>query len=207
MTGRVTADDVAHAVRLAVEALRAVPEPDWAAPAGSLEWDCWETAEHLADDLFSYALQLGPARPPQDTHVPVAWRRERPGGPASVVFVDREAGTDGLLQVIEACGALLTGVVATVPSLVRAHHVWGASDPEGFAAMGVTETLVHAHDITQGLGGGWSPDPSLCAKVLGRLFPDVPLGAEPWPTLLWATGRGDLPGRERRTRWRWYGAP
>ncbi|MER5581817.1 hypothetical protein ABT090_09200, partial [Streptomyces asoensis] len=27
------------------------------------------------------------------------------------------------------------------------------------------------------------------------------------PTLLWATGRGELPGLPRRTSWRWYGAP
>ncbi|MFH9970229.1 hypothetical protein ACH4PR_55265, partial [Streptomyces mirabilis] len=37
------------------------------------------------------------------------------------------------------------------------------------------------------------------------LFPHVESDEEPWPTLLWATGRGDLPGRDRLEKWRWYG--
>ena len=28
-------------------------------PAGDLDWDCRETVEHMADDLFAYAGQLG----------------------------------------------------------------------------------------------------------------------------------------------------
>ncbi|MFI1443635.1 hypothetical protein [Streptomyces fructofermentans] len=203
----VTATDVEHTVRLAVAALRSARGADWGAGAGSLEWDCWETVEHLADDLFSYAAQLGPQEPPSDTHVPFAWSRRRPGGPANVVFADREGGPAGLLMVLEACGALLTAVVRTTPSTVRSHHVFGVADPEGFAAMGVVETLVHTYDVAQGLGIDWAPDADLCARVLARLFPDVPADTDPWPTLLWATGRGDIPGRPRRTEWRWYGAP
>jgi len=47
----------------------------------------------------------------------------------------------------------------------------------------------------------------VCARTLYRLFPDAPGGSEPWETLLWATGRAELPGRERRAEWRWYGEP
>jgi hypothetical protein len=144
----VTAADVEHAVRLSVAALRGAEGADWSVKAGSLEWDCWETVEHLADDLFAYAVQLGPATPPLDTHVPFDWTRRRPGGPANSVFADRKAGPNGLLQVLEASGALLTAMVRTTPPTVRAHHIFGAADPEGFAAMGVVETLVHTHDVT-----------------------------------------------------------
>ena len=101
-TGPVTWADVQLAVRSALAALRGAREADWGAGAGSLEWDCWETVEHLADDLFSYAVQLGPAAPPLDTHVPLAWSRRKPGGPANAIFADREAGPDGLLQVLDA---------------------------------------------------------------------------------------------------------
>ncbi|GAA3377907.1 hypothetical protein GCM10020367_55430 [Streptomyces sannanensis] len=202
-----TAADVELAVRLAVAALRTADPSGWSARAGSLEWDCWETAEHLADDLFSYAVQLGPESPPLDSHVPFAWGCKRPGGPANAIFADREAGAAGLLQVLEASGALLTAIVRTAPPTARAHHIFGAADPEGFAAMGIVETLVHTHDIAEGLGIDWTPPADLCDRVLTRLFPDAPTDTERWPTLLWATGRTALPGRARLTKWRWHGEP
>jgi hypothetical protein len=203
----VTASDVESAVRLAVTALREAEAADWDAKAGSLEWSCWETVEHLADDLFAYAAQLGPRRPPLEGEVPFVWSRRKPGGPANVIFADRDAGPAGLVQVLEASGALLTAVVRTAPATARAHHVFGVSDPEGFAAMGVVETLVHMYDVAAGLGLGWTPDGDLCDRVLARLFPHAPTDTDRWPTLLWATGRGDLPGHARLSRWRWYGAP
>ncbi|MFI2211571.1 hypothetical protein [Streptomyces sp. NPDC020141] len=203
----VTAADVEYAVRLAATALRGAESPDWDARAGSLEWSCWETVEHLADDLFAYAAQLGPESPPLDAHVPIVWERKRPGGPANVIFADRTTGTAGLVQVLEACGALLAAIVRTKPPAVRSHHVFGAADPEGFAAMGIVETLVHTHDVAEGLGIAWTPDAALCARVLNRLFPHAPADADPWTALLWATGRAELPGRARLTSWRWYGAP
>ena len=206
-SGSVGGADVEQSVRLAVATLRTADSSGWDAKAGSLEWDCWETAEHLADDLFSYAVQLGPEHPPTDTHIPFAWSRKKPGGPANAVFADRGAGVSGLLQVLEASGALLTAIVRTTPPTVRAHHVFGVADPEGFAAMGVVETLVHTHDIAEGLGIDWTPPADLCDRALSRLFPDAPIGTDRWSTLLWATGRAELPGRPRLTEWRWYGTP
>ncbi|MEU2154545.1 hypothetical protein ABZ532_05910 [Streptomyces sp. NPDC019396] len=206
-SGPVTAADVEQAVRLALGTLRGAEAPDWSVKAGSLEWDCWETIEHLADDLFAYAVQLGPANPPLDSDVPFVWSRNRPGGPANAVSADREAGPAGLLHVLDACGALLTAIVRTTAPTVRAHHVFGAADPEGFAAMGVVETLVHTHDVAEGLGIGWTPPADLCDRVLARLFPDAPTDTDRWRTLLWATGRAELPGRPRLTKWRWYGTP
>lgn len=205
--GPVTADDVALAVTLSVRTLAQAPDEDWDRPAGDLDWSRWETTEHLADDLFAYALQIGPATPPLTTHVPASWRRERPGGPASTVFVAREEGRDGLLQVLEACGALLVAMVRSTPPTVRAHHVHGVSDPEGFGAMGVVETLVHTHDVATGFGLPWQPPADLCARALHRLFPGAPTDAAPWPVLLWSTGRAELPGRARPAEWRWYGEP
>ncbi|RFU87870.1 hypothetical protein DY218_04605 [Streptomyces triticagri] len=203
-----TADDLGRAVRSAVEALRAAPVEAWDGKAGSLEWDCWETAEHLADDLFAYAVQLGPRKPPLDRDVPFMWQSLRPGGPANSVHADRAAGPAGLLQVLEACGALLVAMVRTASPDTRAHHVFGVSDPEGFAAMGIVETLVHTHDLAEGLGLDWDPPAGPCARTLARLFPDAPTdAADPWTTLLWATGRTELPGHPRRTSWRWYGEP
>ncbi len=206
-TGPVTADDVRRAVRLAVAALRGALEADWDVRAGSLEWSCWETVEHLADDLFSYAAQLGPETPPLDDHVPFAWTRKTPGGPANVIFADRGTGPAGLLRVLEACGALLVAMVRTTPPQTRAFHIFGVADPEGFAAMGLVETLVHTHDVAEGLGVAWEPPADLCDRALVRLFPDAPTGTDRWRTLLWSTGRAELPGHPRLTSWRWYGSP
>lgn len=199
----VTADDVDEAVRLAVGALSGVPEERWGRPAGSLEWDCWETAEHLADDLFAYAAQLGPRIPPLERYVPFLAVGRRPGGPLNTVFADRAAGPAGLLGVLEASGALLVAMVRTRPGEFRAYHPAGVSDPEGFAAMGVVEILVHAHDIAAGLGVEFAPPAGLCARALARLFPEVPAGADAWQSLLWATGRAELPDRPRLSSWKW----
>ncbi|OCC12178.1 VOC family protein [Streptomyces sp. PTY087I2] len=203
----VTADDVTTAVRLAVDVLAKAPADRWEARAGSLEWTCWETAEHLGDDLVSYAVRLGPRTPPLEQNLPFRWTSERPGGQEGLLFVDRSAGPAGLLATVEARGALLASMVRTTPPGVRAYHVYSVSDPEGFAAMGVVETLVHAHDIAEGLGLAWEPPAALCDRALARLFPDAPAGGDRWAVLLWATGRAELPGHPRRTEWRWDGRP
>ncbi|GAA4083400.1 maleylpyruvate isomerase N-terminal domain-containing protein [Nonomuraea soli] len=199
--------DVRLAVALSVKVLTGVPADRWSAPAGTLEWTCRETLEHLADDLLTYALRFGLAQPMAVPRVPLRITRDRPDGPGNVVFGDAAAGPEGLLTVVEACGGLLALAVDAAAPGTLAPHVFGASDPEGFAAMGVVETLVHTHDIAEGLGLEWEGPQDLSGRALARLFPDVAVVEAPWPSLLWATGRIDQPGRPRRTEWRWYGTP
>ena len=201
------ADDVTRAATLARETLATAAHLDWHRPAGSLDWSCWETVEHMSDDLFTYAAQLGPTNPSTTTHVPFGWYQRREGGPPLTVFVDPAEGPTGLLQVFEACGGMLAAAVGTVPPDRRSYHAYGPSDASGFAAMGVVEVLVHTHDVATGLDLAWSPPADLCAGALSRLFPTAPSTGEPWPTLLWATGRADLPGRPTRTSWTWDGTP
>lgn len=205
----VDAEDVRRAVALAVDTLRGADSQAWESRAGTLEWTCWETVEHLADDLFTYAARFGLAQPPTSGLLPFRTRSERSGGPDGVIFVERGPdGPDGLLTVVEACGGLLVSVLRTAPPTTVAYHVFGPSDPEGFAAMAVVEIFVHLHDVAEGLNLEWSPPGELCARVLERLFPHVTresLGTDAWETLLWATGRIALPDRPRLTEWRWYG--
>jgi len=205
--GPVTADDLAAAARLAVTTLRTAAEPAWSGHAGTTDWDCWETVEHVADGLFGYAAQLAPAEPPQADYVPLAWSREKPGGPPNAVRADRSAGAEGLLRVLEAGAGLLAAVVRTRTPQTRAFHVWGLADPEGFAAMGVAEILLHVDDVCQGLGLPWEPPADLCHRTLARLFPGTPPDPAPWPALLWSTARTDLPGRPRPAAWQWHSAP
>ena len=206
-TDPVTAADVRTAVHLAADTLATAVGRDWRVPAGDLAWDCWETVEHIADDLFAYAGQLGPRRPSVEGPVPFGWEYRRTGGPALTIYAVPADGPSGLLQVLESAGGLLAAMVEVTAPEVRAHHVYGTSDPEGFAAMGVVETLVHMRDVAAGLELSWEPPQELCARVLHRLFPGAPEVGDRWQVLLWATGRVALPGRERLTSWRWDGTP
>ncbi|MEV4167900.1 maleylpyruvate isomerase N-terminal domain-containing protein [Nonomuraea sp. NPDC049709] len=201
----VDGEDVRRIVMLAIDALWGADPQAWEAKAGTLEWTCWETLEHLADDLFTYAARFGPAKPPMSALLPFRTSSDRSGGPANVIFVDRAAGPEGLMAIVEACAGLLTSVLRTAPSTTVAYHVFGPSDPAGFAAMGVVETLVHTHDVAQGLNVEWSPPRELCERVLRTLFPHVAIDGDAWVVLLWATGRVALPDRPRLTEWRWYG--
>jgi RimJ/RimL family protein N-acetyltransferase len=186
-------DQVEEAVSGAVAALRGAADRDWSVKAGRLEWSCRETAEHIASDLVSYAGQL--AGRPVDRYVPF-----------EISFEDCESAED-VLQVVEATGALLAAAVRTTPREARAFHPYPfrSAGREGFAAMGVTEVLVHTHDVAEGLGIAYEPPAALCADVLTRIFPHVrpEPGPDHWRTLLWATGRGELPGRAPLTSWRW----
>ncbi|MEU6179246.1 GNAT family N-acetyltransferase [Streptomyces coeruleorubidus] len=181
-----------QAVAECVGLLGAVTDRDWeAVRAGRLEWSCRETAVHIAGDLIGYAGQLA--------------GREPEGYTPFEISLEEGADNADALRVIGTMGALFAAAIRTTPREVRAFHPYPfrSANREGFAAMGVTEVLVHTHDMAEGLGVSYEPDPELCDFVLTRIFPHVQPGPTPWRTLLWATGRGDLPGREPVTEWRW----
>jgi len=192
----VTADDLDSALAAVTDALEPATGRDWSTRAGPLEWDCRDTAEHIGDCLMSYAAQLV-ARP--------ATRYVR-----FLAKADTDATAAEMLEFALAGGGILAAAVRTTPAHVRAYHPTGMADPEGFAAMGCVEALVHGHDIAAGLGVDLDPPPQVCARVLARLFPQTPAelaGLDPWTVLRWATGRLDLPGHPRPEKWRWHGAP
>ncbi|WP_189323073.1 GNAT family N-acetyltransferase [Streptomyces flaveus] len=185
-------DQIEEAVADAVAVLRAAAgEQDWSVKAGRLEWSCRRTAEHIASDLISYAGQL--AGRPTDRYVPFR------------IDCGECESPDDVLDVIEATGSLLAAAVRTTPREARAFHPYPfrSANREGFAAMGIAEVLLHTHDIAEGLGIAYEPSARLCEDVLTRIFPHVQPGPDHWRTLLWATGRGELPGRAPVTEWRW----
>ncbi|MGW0208871.1 GNAT family N-acetyltransferase [Streptomyces sp. NPDC003233] len=188
----INGDDVTEAVAGCTAALRAAVDRDWrAVPAGRLEWDCHTTAVHVADDLIAYAANL--AGRAQDGYLPFE------------LTLDEGTDNAGLLHVIETTGALLAAAVRTALPGVRAFHPYPfrSADAQGFAAMGIAEVLLHTHDMAEGLGIAYEPPAELVESLLACLFPHVQPGPAPWPTLLWATGRGELPGRAPVTEWRW----
>lgn len=194
----VTAGDLREVTRTCAAALRRGASGDWSRPAGALAWDCRQTLEHAADCVLSYVVQLGSQAP--DHYV------------AFMSGAADGADNDELVGFFAAAGLTLAAVVDGTPSSARAYHPSGMADPEGFAAMGAVEALVHTHDVVsglhaQGVGVTLSPPSDLCARLVARLFPDAAPHADGWRLLLWATGRIDLSGREHVAGWRWHGAP
>ncbi|MFD3585961.1 GNAT family N-acetyltransferase [Streptomyces sp. NPDC058683] len=186
-------DQIEEAVAGCIAALRPTVARDWTeVKAGDLDWNCHETAVHVADDLVAYAANLaGRAR---DAYVPFELK------------LDDGTDNSGLLHVIETTGALLAATVRTTPRAVRAFHPFPfrSADRVGSAAMGIAEVLLHTHDMAKGLEVPYRPSDALAESVLALLFPHVQPGPTPWETLLWATGRGELPGRAPVTEWHWY---
>jgi hypothetical protein len=84
------------------------------------------------------------------------------------------------------------------------------ADPEGFAALGCNEALLHGNDIAQGFGRSLDPPPDVCRRVFARMFPQAPADladTDPWAALRWAGGRTELPGRPQPPNWRPHSAP
>lgn len=187
---------VEEAVACAVAALRQVTDREWAeVRAAGLEWSCRETAVHITGAYLRYAGQL--AGRADGYRLPIALR------------LDEGSSDEDIVRVIEAMGALLAATVRSTPREVRAYHPFPfhSADREGFAAMAVTEVLLHTYDITRALGVRFEPPAELCTYALTRIFPAVRPAADPWGTLLWATGRGELPGRAPVTEWTWTNNP
>src|SRR5258708_38579414 len=128
----VPADDLAAAVSAVVSALRPAAHRDWSAQAGTLEWDCWHTAEHIGDCLLSYAAQL---------LIQPAARYVR-----FLASADKDASPAEVLEFAEAGGRIPATTVRTAPSNPRAYHPTGMADPERFAAMGCAQALLRGHD-------------------------------------------------------------
>jgi hypothetical protein len=191
----VTAGDLDAAIACIMSGLLPLTDRDWSVRAGSLEWNCWHTAEHIGDCLLSYAWQL--AVQPTARYVRAVATAEKDASPAEVL----EFAITG--------GRVLASMVRTSPAHVRAFHPAGTADPEGFAALGCNEALLHGNDIAQGFGLSLDPPRDVCRRVLARLYPQAPTDLadiDPWTSLLWTGGRTELPGRPP-SAWRKHAAP
>src|SRR5260370_6116314 len=156
----VTAGELEAALGGCVSGLLPLTDRDWSVGAGSLEWDCCHTAEHIGDCLLSYAWQL--AVQPTARYVRAVATAEKDASPAEVL----EFAVTG--------GRVLASMVRTSPAHVRAFHPPGTADPEGFAALGCNEALLHGNDIAQGFGLSLDPPRDVCRRVLARLYPQPP---------------------------------
>ncbi|MGY1745048.1 hypothetical protein [Blastococcus sp. SYSU D00695] len=185
-----TGAELRRAAAAARELLAAVP--DGAARVPALDDDVAGVTAHVTGCLIWYAQDL--AAGPEGADGFTLGRR-------------REAALPELVRQQVAAAEVLARTVEGAAPGDRGRHDWGTPDASGFAAMGAAELLLHTGDVADALGLPWQPPADLADAVLVRLFPWAPADADPVAALRWATGRGDLPGVEPVTSWRWHCSP
>jgi hypothetical protein len=136
-----------------VRVLRSGVDRDWSVAAGPLSWSCRETAGHIVDVVFAYALQL--AAEAHDHYLPFAPLDPLP-----------EAAPEDLVDGIGAVGKMFTAVMATTAEGLRAWHPFGMLSTTEWAGLGANEVIVHTFDITSGLNLRFEPAAALCDEVL-----------------------------------------
>ncbi len=188
-----TPDDLRTTAAACRQALTPALDRDWELPAGSLDWSCRRTVDHIADALTVYAAHFA-------MRARERLPRLRSGNP--------ELAPAELLVAVESAAAILADVVRAAPPDARGWHPAGLADGTGFLGMACTEVLVHTSDVAEGLGQSFAPPADLAARVLARLFPWAPLDGDAWATLRWACGRAALGDREQLAAdWYWHCAP
>jgi hypothetical protein len=183
--------DLPTAASASVAALSVYTGLDWQqVPAADLDWSCWQTAFHMVDCLYFYAMQVVYGNPD--------------GYLCTELALDDSASPPRLLPALTVHAELLHRIARSAEPDLRGHHNYGVSDPAGFAAMGVIETLIHTFDVVRGLNPSdpWRPPAALAAPAIARLFPDAPSG-DPVDVLLYCTGRAALGALPRQTEWQW----
>ncbi|MEY2451136.1 MAG: hypothetical protein QOD92_710 [Acidimicrobiaceae bacterium] len=186
-----TVDDFAQLSTLVLDAWSSGLDRDWTAPAGTLEWSCFTTADHTIDCVFSYALFLASQK--QDAYPNFGELHARP-----------DATPQDLVDGLRAVTTMLTAVIATADPDVRA-VIWHRPEaetapPPDFAARGGLEMILHAHDVCAGLGVPFEPPPGLCARLFEHtrhwpFQPQTPPTSDPWADLLERSGRSRAGGR------------
>ncbi len=185
--------DLRTTASVCVAALAGYTELDWQqVPAAELEWSCRQTALHMVDCLYFYAMQVVYGQPD--------------GYLCTELALDDSASPPRVLAALGAHAELLHRIARSAEPDLRAHHNYGVSDAAGFAAMGVVEMLIHTFDVVRGLNPAdtWRPPAELAAPAIARLFPHAPSG-DPSDVLLYCCGRAALRELPRQTAWRWDG--
>ena len=189
----VSVADLTAAGGLVVQHLRAVEDCDWTGKVQTLEWTCWQAADHLASVLLSYATRVA--------------GRATDSSPMARAS-DPELSGRELVDLIESSVRLLGLALIDLPDGARIFHPAGMADRQGYAAMGCDELLVHGVEIAAAMSDPFRPPDELARRIATRLFPWSPPGFAGWDTLWWANDRSDLgshpaPGPE----WVWHSRP
>ena len=161
---------------------------DWSVPAGSLEWSCWQTVDHMIDCVFSYAFQL-------------ASRAQNGFLPFHELHAMPEAKPSELVTGLRGITGLFSGLLGSVPDDAEASDGVFMLGVDDWAIRAAYEMLLHTNDVVVGLGARFDPPSSTSAWVIAspKLWMlDRSLAttvADPWEALLVGSGRTPVEGR------------
>jgi hypothetical protein len=180
-----TRDDFVALSAVVLDAWESAVNRDWSAPAGTLEWSCWTTADHTIDCVFSYAFFL-------------ASRRLDSYPPFGELHALADAAPGDLVEGLRAATNMLSAVITDAePDTQAVIGLWPYAlngKPTDFAARGALEMVLHAHDVCAGLGVAFDPPRELCLRLrdTAQHWPGqakLPSTADPWSDLLERSGR------------------
>ena len=183
--GPFTVDDLDRLTSLVLDAWGSARDAGWSAPAGTLEWSCFDTADHAIDCVYSYALFLASRK--QDAYPPFGVVHLEPGATAADVLVGLRAMTNLLRAVILTAEPGTRAVIRRFPKVET-------GVPVDFAARGAHELILHAHDVCLGLGVDFEPPSDLCRRLWDHTSgwwgePQPAATDDPWGDLLRRSGR------------------
>lgn len=194
--GAVTPTDLRLCLNFTTDVLRSIEGREWSRAVHGIDMTVSELVAHVAITGMWYSVDLTAAGQDLTTVQPA---------------VSADAENDEMITTLAVLIELLARAIEASPADARGFHPFGMADRSGFVAMACDELLIHGYDIAVTFGVDYEPPAELVELVLQRLFPWAQAGdteeTGPWPTLLWANGRADLPEHTRPRRWTWHCAP
>lgn len=187
-------DNVLQAVSVCQGILRTALDCDWNRLAGTLEWTCRRTLDHMIDGAIFYSGQVA---------------NEAPNRLPPIRVGNLDASIEDLIITVGTAAHILASALQSAPIEGRFFHPAGMADRSGYAAMSCVELLVHTSDISSGLGIEFMPPSQLCESAIQRLFPWIDdIGGGAFATLRWATGRISMESQnDVAADWYWQCAP
>ncbi len=180
-----SADDLREVTRFVLDRWAEGVDRDWRVPAGTLDWDCLYTADHLVDCVFSYAFFL-------------ASRKIDDYPNYGELHALAGSGPTDMIEGLRATSTMLLAVIDTAEpdavAVIRRRPTVQTGGPRAFAARGGLEMILHAYDVCSGLGIAFEPPAPLCRRLfdttgdwhgVGSIEPT----ADAWGDLLERSGR------------------
>ena len=182
-----TSADLSELSRFVCERWNVGLDRDWSVRAGTLEWDCMFTADHVVDCVFSYAFFLASRK--LDAYPDYGELHAGPTATPADVVIALGAVTTMLVAVIDAAPP---GTIA----VIHQHPKVETGRAAEFAPRGGLELILHAHDVCSGLGIDFEPRADLCRRLFDatQSWPDAAREptSDPWSDLLERSGRSRL---------------